>query len=150
MLCPKCKEIDFQFVDDLPQSQQQELQSVGFGKVQYWKQDDAQHYYYYILHDTFTALTLSVEQGCHLCSVIYTAFSSPQKTKALNVVAAANQITPVVLRSWSSKQKMPFTENVLARASSLKDITVTYHDMNIELRLLEGLNDLSSVQWPLD
>lgn len=104
ILCPKCEEIDFQFVDELPQSQQQKLQSVWFGRAYYWKRDDAQHYYYYILHDTFTGSTPSVEQGCHLYSVIYAAFTSRSQsweTKALDVFAAANQITPVVLRSWS-------------------------------------------------
>ncbi|RYO90239.1 hypothetical protein DL764_008476 [Monosporascus ibericus] len=144
MLCPKCEEIDLQLLDDLPQSQQQELQSVSFGSAYYWQQDDAQHYYYYILHDTLAGLALSVEWGCHLCGVIYTALTSPPqwwKTIAVDGSAAANQITPVVLRSWSRKKRKPFAEYVLACLPFPEGIIVTYDGINIELGLFRGLDE---------
>lgn len=161
MLCHKCEGIDFQFVDELPQSQQQKLQRVWIGRVSDLRHEShSESYYYYMLHDTFDELALSVDQGCHLCNVIYMALT--RKMKAVNVPAAARQHLPVVLRSWSSKQRMPFTDSILARALTLResdvnkyhyhhhltlgDITVTYNGFSIELGLRKGLNGLPSVQ----
>jgi len=149
MLSHKCEGIDFQFVDELPQSQQQKLQSVWFGSVyDYWKESDSKFYYYHMLHDSFDELALSVDQGCHLCNVIYIALTT-RKMKAVNMPAGASQHLPVVLRSWSSKQRTPFTDSILASSSrdlTLRDITVTYNGFNIELGLRKGLNGLPSVQ----
>jgi hypothetical protein len=149
MLCHKCEGIDFRFVDELPQSQQQKLQSVWFGSVyDYWQKPDSKSYYYHMLHDAFDELALSVDQGCHLCNVIYMALIT-RKMEAANVPAGASRHLPVVLRSWGSKQRRTFTNSILASSSrdlTLRNITVTYNGFNIELGLRKGLNGLPSVQ----
>lgn len=109
MLCPRCENLDFQFLDDLPSRQQSVLQSI-FKNTSYWEGDQAEHYYYCILHERSTAFVASVEQGCHLCCVIEAAFSS--RSSPSEYQEATNLPSLVVLRLWSWKQRAPFAKYI--------------------------------------
>jgi hypothetical protein len=146
MLCTKCQAIDFLFLDELSDVQQQLIRGLSFGETYYWTPGgDAEHYYYYILHNDFASLSDSVNQRCHLCATIYTAFSSPPewwKTEPLNVSSAMSESTPVVMRSSSHKKRMPFAQNILGNNAAYAEIVVSFGDTNITLSLVEKLSGL--------
>lgn len=144
MFCTKCEAIDFRFLDELDDIQEQiRIRSLFFDEAEYWTSGvDAEHYYYYILHNDFVSLSDSVKQGCHLCKTIHTAFTSPPecwKTAVVDASIAMAQSTPIVMRSWSDRRRTPFVQNFLANAAPHAEIIVSYGGANVNLSLIEEL-----------
>lgn len=143
MLCAKCEEVDFRFVDELSTSEQDLIKQYSYGDARDWSSEgDAVHFYYFILHSDFAALSLSVQQGCHLCTAIYTAFTSPETWWGLNTIdasAASQEMKPIIMRVWSSRKRAAFSQNTLANKEIYDDIQVWYNGTKRGYRIIKNL-----------
>lgn len=150
MLCTRCLAVDFQCLKYLPAGQQQRIRGCYFGDVHYWRKGgDGDHYYYYFLHDDFMALSVSVDQGCHLCAVIHTSLSSPPgwwRTKTIDKSIAMNQSIPIVLRSWGGQEKKERNSFAQKLAEPVRhlEFAVFYGEARINFGLIENLSGIST------
>jgi hypothetical protein len=143
MLCAKCQAIDFRFVDEFSISEQELIKHCSFGDARAWSSEgEALHYYYFILHSDFTALSFSVQQGCHLCTAIYTAFTRPETWWKLNTIdafKASQDIRPIIMRVWSSKKRTAFSQNILAKEKIYDAIQVWYRETRLDYSISNNL-----------
>ncbi|KAH7072319.1 heterokaryon incompatibility protein-domain-containing protein [Paraphoma chrysanthemicola] len=153
MLCFQCETINFKFVYELPENSQRQVRSVAFSTYDYWAQgSEAEYYYYHVLHERIQGLIESVEWGCQLCNLLYTAFAQPPRTserKCVDVTQATKYSWPVVLRVWASRRRKPFAENILSKSEIFEAMFATIGNETIELRFLQGLNGLARASFEL-